>query len=75
MARHCVPVGSGCACDRFHGCCGAGLVGRVVLSSALEMVQSIAASTASPPRLWLMTRGARSTTATEKSVEVVQAML
>jgi acyl transferase domain-containing protein/acyl carrier protein len=48
---------------------------RVVLSSALEMVQSIAASTASPPRLWLVTRGARSATATQKSVEVVQAML
>jgi NADPH:quinone reductase-like Zn-dependent oxidoreductase/acyl carrier protein len=48
---------------------------RVVLGSALEMVQAIAASTASPPRLWLVTRGARCAAATQESVEVVQAML
>jgi acyl transferase domain-containing protein/NADPH:quinone reductase-like Zn-dependent oxidoreductase len=48
---------------------------RVILGSALEMVQAIAASTASPPRLCLVTRGARSAAATQGSVEVVQAML
>jgi acyl transferase domain-containing protein/NADPH:quinone reductase-like Zn-dependent oxidoreductase len=48
---------------------------RVVLGSALEMVQAIAASTASPPRLCLVTRGARCAAATQEGVEVVQAML
>jgi acyl transferase domain-containing protein len=48
---------------------------HVVLGSALEMVQAIAASTASPPRLWLVTRGARSAAASQKSINVVQAML
>jgi acyl transferase domain-containing protein/NADPH:quinone reductase-like Zn-dependent oxidoreductase/acyl carrier protein len=49
---------------------------RMVCGSALDLVHALANSTAAPPpRLWLVTRGARSTSTSQEKVEVVQAML
>ncbi|HEX4038891.1 MAG TPA: SDR family NAD(P)-dependent oxidoreductase, partial [Acidobacteriaceae bacterium] len=49
---------------------------RAVCGGALELVQAMATSaSSSPPRLWLVTRGARDASATQERVEGVQAML
>src|ERR1700743_2144110 len=49
---------------------------RMVCGSALDLVQALAGSAAAlPPRLWLVTRGARSTSRTQEKIEIVTAML